>query len=328
MIPLRSPSAVAAWILSAVIATAQSDFPADQFHTPPHPPADPGETGGLLHILPGRTDPVTLPSESPPNSASLFPPQLWPAAPPPTAESANPPVSEPAEEPATADPAPGSSSPWSRESLLADPFGTLGSITRAHLESLLANAAAKSGTTLHCLILPDSTSIPESWNPTAWIDSNYPDRPAIAAIIPVNAPGQSQLIPSKSAAIRWNQNQLPATVAACASAASAVTAPDASTSRFLLHLLTEFNSVRPPESSPGAPLLSPNTGSARWWLTIVAGQFLAIGLGALWWQARQRRHAARTPLVLSVFPSTPRFGAPYCGGHSTSVRFRPAKPSA
>jgi len=328
VIPLRSPSAAAIWILSAAFASAQSDILPDQLHPPPPRPADPEETGGLLHILPGRTDPITLPSESPPNSGSLFPPQLWPAAPPPTAESANPPTTEPSGEPATAGPPHGSDSPWSRETLLADPFGTLGSITRAHLESLLGDAAAKSGTTLHCLVLPDSFSLPESWNPTSWIDTTYPDRPAIAAIIPVNAPGQAQLHTSKGAAIRWNHSQLSATVAACASAASTVPGADASTSRFLLHLLTEFNSARPPDPSPGVPLLSPTTGSARWWVTIVAGQFLAIALGALWWHARQRRHAARTPLVLSVFPSTPRFGAPYCGGHSTSVRFRPAKPSA
>jgi hypothetical protein len=323
--PPRCPSAAATWILSAALATAQSGLPPDQFPPNSPRPADPEETGGLLHILPGRTDPLTLPSESPPNSGSLFPPQLWPAAPPPTAESANPPT---AEEPTPAGPAHGSDSPWSRESLLADPFGTLSSITRAHLESLLGDAAAKSGTTLHCLVVPDSSSLPESWDPTSWIETNYLDRPAISVIIPVNAPGQAQLHPSKGAAIRWNHSQLSATVAACASAASAVPGPDASTSRFLLHLLTEVNSARPPDPSPSVPLLSPNTGSARWWLTIVGGQFLAIGLGALWWHTRQRRHAARTPLVLSVFPSTPRFGAPYCGGHSSSVRFRPAKPSA
>ncbi len=328
MILLRIPSAAATWILSAAFAAAQSDLPADSSHLNPARPADPGETGGLLHILPDRTDPFTLPSESPPNSGSLFPPQLWPAAPPPSAESANPLTAEPTREPATTGPAQESDPPWSRETRLADPFGSLGSITSAHLESLLGDAAAKSGTSLHCLVLPDASSLAESWNPASWIESNFPDRPAIAAIIPVNAPGQAQLYPSKEAAIRWNHSQLSATVAACASAARAVPGAEASTARFLLHLLTEFNSARPPDPSPGTPILPPNTGSARWWLAIVAGQFLAIGIGALWWHARQRRRAACTPMVLSVFPSTPRFGAPYCGGHSSSVRFRPAKPSA
>lgn len=324
MIPLRSATTAAALLLSAALAHAQQDLPADPSAPDSPLPAEPGETGGLLHILPGRTDPVTLPSGSAPGSGSLFPPQLWPAAPPPAAEPAHAPASAPTGESDTDMPA----SPWSRECLLADPFGTLGSITRAHLAAILDSGTAKSGIALHCLIVPDSTSLPDSWNPAAWIETSYPDQPAIAAIIPVTAPGQAQLHPSRSAAIQWIHREQSATVAACASAASAVPGPDASISRFLLRLLTEINSARPAEPNPSAPVPAPHEGFARWWLTIVASQFLAIGLGALWWRTRQRRQAARSPLVLSVLPSTPRLGAPYCGGHSASVRFPPAKPSA
>ncbi len=324
---LRCSSAAAAWILGTGLAPAQSEIPHPAPDTPAPQLSDPDETGGLLHILPGRTDPLTLPSESPPNSGSLFPPQLWPATPPLPAESANPSTPDPTPASTISGNTDDSPSPWNRDRYVADPFGTLGSITRAHLESLLAGATGTSGTPVHCLVLPESMRLPEAWDPAPWLRNTYGDRAAVAAVLPIGAPGQTQLHPSEAAAARWNPPQLTVSVAACAAAASAVTGPDAVASRFLLHLTRELNTPRPPEPGPQAPLLSPNTGSARWWLAAVIGQFLAIGLGALWWHARQRRQAARTPLVLSVLPSTPRLGAPYSGGHSASVRFRPAKPS-